>query len=83
MAGKIIYDITINMSFYPRIVDPIILKLCPEGNYEPLYVCNQYTITFGTRKRLLGFCNTYLVYCRYRYPIVNKNNAMKFVTEYL
>ena len=33
----------------PRIIDPDILKLCCEGNYEPLYVCDKYVIVFGTR----------------------------------
>ena len=47
---KIMNNFTIKASSYPRIVDPVILKLCPEGNYEPLTVCNKYVIKFGTGK---------------------------------
>ena len=31
-------DITIKAYFYPRIVDPSILKLLPEGKYKPIFL---------------------------------------------
>ena len=43
-------DLTIKTSIYPMIIDTVVLNIFPEGNYEPLYVCDQYVITFGTVK---------------------------------
>ena len=81
LAKKIINNITIKASCVTRITDPVILKLFLEGNREPLYVCYQYVITFGTRKRIIGLCNTAHVGSRYRYPretINNKKKVMKY-----
>ena len=47
-------------------MDTAILKPFPEGNYEPLYVYDQYVITFVTRKKIIGFCNTANVDTSYR-----------------
>ena len=46
LADKIINDLTIKSYYSPRIIDPYILKLFPEGNHEPLYVYHNYVITF-------------------------------------
>ena len=54
-AEKIINNITIKASCDPRIVDHDILKPFRKVNYETLYVCDQYVITFGTIKVILGF----------------------------
>ena len=57
LANKIIKYITIKASFATRVVDPNILKLCPEEIHEPIFVCDQYVTTFVTRKNI-EFCNT-------------------------
>ena len=42
--------ITIKASCDPRIIDSVVFKLFPEGNYDSLYVFDKSVITFGTRK---------------------------------
>ena len=51
MAEKTINVLTIN-DFPLRIVDPDILKLFPEENYEPLLVLNKSVIISGKRKNI-------------------------------
>ena len=34
-------------------MDPEILTLFTEGNYEPLYVCDKYIIKFETRNKII------------------------------
>ena len=69
MDEKIINNLTIKDSCDTRIIDPEILKLLPEGNYEPLYVCDQYAITFVTRKNIIVIYNTAHVDSRDRHKI--------------
>ena len=69
MSEKNINDITIKDSYDPIIIYPDILKLCPEINYGPLYVCDKSVIESGTMKNILGFFNTDNVDSRYIYPI--------------
>ena len=38
LAEKIINNLTIRSSIYPRIIDPVIFNIYTEVNYEPLYV---------------------------------------------
>ena len=38
LSEEIINNTTIKDSCYPKIIDTENLKLCPEGNYGPLYV---------------------------------------------
>ena len=51
MAEKIINNTEMKASCDPIIIYPNVLKMCPEGNNERLYVCDQYLISFGTRKK--------------------------------
>ena len=68
LAWNIVNDITIKASIATKIIDSDILNHFPKRNYYPLYVCDQYFITFGTRK-ITGFCNTYCVPSMDRYPL--------------
>ena len=81
LAIKIIYNITIKDSCALRIIDPAILKLCIVENYEPLYVCDQYVIKFGTRKYIIGFCNKDDVDSWDKYPSETINNTMKVMKD--
>ena len=58
LADKIINNLTINASCATKRIDTAILNLCTEGNRKPLCVCDQYEITFETRKKMIGLCNT-------------------------
>ena len=44
-------------------------KLFIEGNYEPLYVCNKYVITFLIKNKVIGFQNIDHVDTRDKFPI--------------
>ena len=55
LAEKIMNIITIKDSCSPRIIYPTILKLCLEGNCEPVYFGDQYVIEFGTGKIFLDY----------------------------
>ena len=57
LSEKNINYLTINDSFSPRIVDPSIFKRCLEIKYEPLVICDQYMISFVTRKNIIVLCN--------------------------
>ena len=46
LAEKIMNKLTIKDYFDSRIVDTAILKISPEGKYEPLVVWDRYIITF-------------------------------------
>ena len=46
LSEKVINNITIKASYDIRIIDPNILNICSEGNFEPLYVCNKSMIKF-------------------------------------
>ena len=74
---------TIQASCVPRIFDCIVLKPFPDGNYEWLYVCDKYIITFVTRKDIIGFWNTAHFDPRDRYPVKTKNNAIKVTKDKL
>ena len=54
LAEKIINNITIEAYYYPKILDPAILFIFIEVNYEPIYDCDQDVIKFGNRKRIIG-----------------------------
>ena len=69
LSEKINNNLTIKAYCYPRVIDPAILKLFPEGSYESLYACNKSVITFGTEENIIGFYNTSHVYSRYTYSI--------------
>ena len=55
LAKRINNYTTIKDSCATRIIDPAFLKLCTEGNSEPLYVCDKYVIKFGTGKTLFYY----------------------------
>ena len=57
LTDKIISNTTIKVSYDSRIYHPTILISSPEGNYEPLYVCDQSVIKLE-EKKIIGFCNT-------------------------
>ena len=48
------------VSYDTRIIDPSILKLWPEGNYEPLNFCIQHVIEFGARKILFNYAKHFM-----------------------
>ena len=62
--------------FSPKIVDTTILNITPEVKYEPLVVCNQYVITFGTGK--INFTLQHVDYME-RYPLETTGKEMKLM----
>ena len=55
MAEKIINNLKIKAYCAHIIIDPCIIKLCPRVSYEPIYVCDNCVIIFGTGKICLGY----------------------------
>ena len=49
LAEKIIDDLTINYSIDARTIYTAIVNIFPEDNYKPIFVLDQYFITFGIR----------------------------------
>ena len=67
------------ISYSTRIIDTSILKLFHGGNYEPIYVCGKYVITFGKRKILLDSkTQLMLTDTREKYPIENTKMQQMF-----
>ena len=83
MAENIVNNLTIKASCDHRIIDPFILKPFPEDNYEPLYVCDESSIIFGTRNNIILFCNRAYVKSRDRYMIETTNNTMEVMKDNL
>ena len=54
-SKNIINKLTINASFYPKIIDPVIFGVCPRVKYGPFFVCDQSVILFSTRGESI-FC---------------------------
>ena len=55
---KIINNLIIKASSDLRIIDPAILNILPEGNYEPIFAYDQSVIIFGTTNNIIVFSNT-------------------------
>ena len=82
LTDKIISNTTIKVSYDSRIYHPTILISSPEGNYEPLYVCDQSVIKLE-EKKIIGFCNTSHVDSRDRYQIEITNKATNITRDKL